>query len=685
MGKAKITANLGQAKYTIRLLYSDGSTGPEFDTYCADYTDDLSVGQEVGTLELNGDPDSWLPTGVLIMPRGKAGLGVMAKSEKMTPAQYFVNAALLPGAQKWRPTYRLGRVLDQDVANNTLTIGIEAAYSKAGGLNINLGPDEGAIPWESKYALPTSNFADFKDRYPNHPACLHFDPAKAQWSGELWRQMREINAQVNESIKYQIDQVADGRSDHWDVLLSGGSGDCEDYALTKQQMLFDAGVPGGALLMVIGDGKGGEDTAIINHAWLEVSTTEGTWVLDNNYQEPVRVNRIPYTNRTPVLFDGLGKSGMLLQNVPVEYCLAKKASPTDPDVWLPGTHIFPANEEVVVYFKDFDWSKPRAIGVYGNPKSCADPLCILYLDSHGLITAEGSAMFDRYGYGDGEKVFAYYYGIGHDAFKNSTVSTVGSERPWVPCGPDAGTGSPGSGYGSQLSLKGSAIYVRVEMFRWADAHTPTTDYEENEIAFVLDIDVGARTVGGDLEPLRVVAHRESCATGVRNWATHEDTATTYGLVIGPPSAMELFNTVYRNGFPGTMGGYYYQWVIGTRADGVSATSTSNKVLEFEISFPPRVEGGVEVYDKMLVTDLTPGGQAVLHNFATPFSRDTLHLTPDASIYKARLTTTESRTYIYSPAGEPPPSPYRVIEQKYGDLKATVIIHSKNRPYSDYLP
>lgn len=685
MGKAKIIENLGDARYKIALIYQDGTQAPgEIETYCADFHPDFEVGQEVGTLELNAEPDSWLPTGVFIMPRGEAGLGVLAPAGGMTPAQYFCNAALLPGVQKWRPTYRLGQVVAVDKAANTMSVGIQAAYCRANGLNINRSVEDGATAWASKYDELPNAFGDFKARHPDHPACLSFDPVKAQWSPALWSKIRNGQEEVNTSITYHQD--GGPRLESWDLLMSGGQGDCEDYALTKMQRLYDEGVPGGALTICLGDGLGGADRTVLNHAWLEVATTEGTWVLDNNYQEPVRVNRIKYTNRTPVLFDGLGKSGILLSDVPIEYCLEQKTAPSDPDVWLNAASKFDVGREVIVYFKGFDWAQPRVIGFFGTPKSCADPLCILYLDSNGLVAAEGSAMFNRYGYGDGENVFAHYYGMGNDQYKNSTISTVGSERPWEPCGPDGpGTVAVGSGYGSQLALKGTAIYVKVEMSRFIGALSPSTYYEENEVAFVLDIDVGARTVGGEIEPLRVVAHREICSTGIGNGPTLVDNATTYGLAIGPPSAMELFHTRLREGFPGSLGPYYYQWVIGTRADGVSAAGESAKVLEFEISFPPRLVEGAEVYDKMLVTDLRPGGQAVLHNFDSAFLRDTLHLTPEAGIFKARVTTTESCTYIYSPAGDPPPSPYRVIEQKYGHLQATVIMHNTNRPYTDYLP
>ncbi len=80
-----------------------------------------------------------------------------------------------------------------------------------------------------------------------------------------------VNRDVNGSIRPQAET---GRTDVWKI--GGPSGDCEDYALTKQAALLRKGFPSSALLMTTVVTRSGEP-----HAVLMVRTDRGDFVLDN--------------------------------------------------------------------------------------------------------------------------------------------------------------------------------------------------------------------------------------------------------------------------------------------------------------------------------------------------------------------------------------------------------------------
>ena len=101
--------------------------------WCCDRTE--SASGYVATVEIPGE-DSL----ILIAPGGRAWApsdGVLAARELMSPAQAFFNAALLPGWQKFLPTYRWGTASDIDDVANTMTVTLGAARSSAQGLDVN--------------------------------------------------------------------------------------------------------------------------------------------------------------------------------------------------------------------------------------------------------------------------------------------------------------------------------------------------------------------------------------------------------------------------------------------------------------------------------------------------------------------------------------------------------------------
>lgn len=106
--------------------------------WCADLTEDLAAGVEVGTIEPNGEPDG----DIVICPGGSADpfhqqlQPVMAS----TPAGYFLNMARFPGWQRWKPTFRIGTITALYSAEDYCDVTLDSALSSVQNLNITPSP-----------------------------------------------------------------------------------------------------------------------------------------------------------------------------------------------------------------------------------------------------------------------------------------------------------------------------------------------------------------------------------------------------------------------------------------------------------------------------------------------------------------------------------------------------------------
>lgn len=103
--------------------------------WCADLTEDRAAGSYVGTIEVKGEPDL-----VLIQPGARAWLppdGIVTGREIMSPWQAYWNAAVLPGWQKWKPTYRWGTLTAIDRGANKGAVRLASAASSAQRLGVN--------------------------------------------------------------------------------------------------------------------------------------------------------------------------------------------------------------------------------------------------------------------------------------------------------------------------------------------------------------------------------------------------------------------------------------------------------------------------------------------------------------------------------------------------------------------
>lgn len=101
------------------------------DVWCADYT--LDKTGNVNTIELPGEPDT-----VIVEPQSREDgapallpAGSVVARELMRSDHVYLNAAILPGWQAYKPTYRKGIILSTNTTDNTATVGLVPAVSSA--------------------------------------------------------------------------------------------------------------------------------------------------------------------------------------------------------------------------------------------------------------------------------------------------------------------------------------------------------------------------------------------------------------------------------------------------------------------------------------------------------------------------------------------------------------------------
>lgn len=121
---------------------------------------------------------------------------------------------------------------------------------------------------------PPIGHYEFCKRNPNDCVARGSDAGPTPLNEKTWKDMVEVNYQVNTAVRPATDQELYGREEYW--TYPKDAGDCEDYALLKQKRLVDLGLSLSNLLLTVvlqpnGDG----------HAVLTVRTDRGDFVLDN--------------------------------------------------------------------------------------------------------------------------------------------------------------------------------------------------------------------------------------------------------------------------------------------------------------------------------------------------------------------------------------------------------------------
>lgn len=115
----------------------------ERSAWCADYTDNATG--EVATLEIPGEDKALLIAPGALKPEPEDG--ALAAREAQSAEQVFFNAAILPGWQKFKPTYRRGTITAKNDIADTADVTLEATdKSSAQNLAINQTPTLAAVP-----------------------------------------------------------------------------------------------------------------------------------------------------------------------------------------------------------------------------------------------------------------------------------------------------------------------------------------------------------------------------------------------------------------------------------------------------------------------------------------------------------------------------------------------------------
>jgi len=147
--------------YTINM-----PADPTIAAWCTDHSDGLAG--SVGTIEIPGERDE-----VLIRPGFMDDAvfdadrdGQLQPTIGALVASFMYNLMLLPGWQKFLPTYRLGTIVVDSInfSAHTCDICLDPAYSSQQNMDVNRSQDFSDCDFES-----WPQMTDFCSRYPAHP------------------------------------------------------------------------------------------------------------------------------------------------------------------------------------------------------------------------------------------------------------------------------------------------------------------------------------------------------------------------------------------------------------------------------------------------------------------------------------------------------------------------------------
>jgi predicted transglutaminase-like cysteine proteinase len=117
---------------------------------------------------------------------------------------------------------------------------------------------------------------------------------KLPWTDAVRDRARSIHRLVNRKITYQTDGVTHPHLDipeQWDLLLEGGHGDCEDYALTKRHHLRNEFPSYHHCFRIATCWTVARDDSSY-HATLIIDTDAGMFILDNNFRDIVTIGSV---------------------------------------------------------------------------------------------------------------------------------------------------------------------------------------------------------------------------------------------------------------------------------------------------------------------------------------------------------------------------------------------------------
>ena len=128
---------------------------------------------------------------------------------------------------------------------------------------------------------PFLGWTNFATANPTFPLVANNENTKITMTSQLMADLNTVNYTVNHAHAYVPDPEG---NDNWRIMGEGESGDCEDFCLSKAQLLLDMGYPASALHIEVGF----IDGLTLGHAWLVVQTTGGDYALDNARDTVIR-------------------------------------------------------------------------------------------------------------------------------------------------------------------------------------------------------------------------------------------------------------------------------------------------------------------------------------------------------------------------------------------------------------
>lgn len=163
-----------------KILQAASVTENRLGVWCADLTEDLPAGREVSTIEVNGE----YRISPIIYPAGatdKLALSKLQPVQASTPSGVFINQALFPYWQRWKPTYRIGTITS--ISGDSCDLTMDNNKSSHRKLALNPSPETlSAVPIEYMEGVNGDVFTpddrvvvEFTDRNWNKPKVIGFE------------------------------------------------------------------------------------------------------------------------------------------------------------------------------------------------------------------------------------------------------------------------------------------------------------------------------------------------------------------------------------------------------------------------------------------------------------------------------------------------------------------------------
>lgn len=165
------------------------------DAWCADYTDEASG--SVATIEIRGEQPA-----VLVAPEAPApaaGDGALTQRLAMSPSATFINWAILPGWQKYSPTFRVGELTAVDVQNDLGDVALDPAISSAQTLDINQAESLSAVPIEymncnaAVFEVGDRVVVKFENQDWSQPKIIGFESNPKPCSADIWASITYVD------------------------------------------------------------------------------------------------------------------------------------------------------------------------------------------------------------------------------------------------------------------------------------------------------------------------------------------------------------------------------------------------------------------------------------------------------------------------------------------------------------